>query len=111
MRSPQGAETEPGAMLDSIISSLEKINATQFYENLVIYFKEILIRLSKLSLEIHLTKITEGRLIPRERAILPTEDFSSLSFQSRDSGVLGNSFLISELICKLTPPCSVGADN
>ena len=28
-------ETEPGAMLDSIISSLEKINATQFYENLL----------------------------------------------------------------------------
>ena len=50
-----------------------------------IYFKEILISLIKLSLEIHLTKITEGRLIPRERAMLSPEDFSSLSFQSRVS--------------------------
>ena len=98
MRAPRGDQTEPGARLDSI--NLPGENYNNFHK---IYFKEILIRLIKLSLEIHLTKITEGRL--------PTEDFSSLSFQSRDSGVLGNSFLISELICKLTPPCSVGADN
>ena len=106
MRAPRGDQTEPGARLDSI--NLPGENYNNFHK---IYFKEILIRLIKLSLEIHLTKITEGRLIPRERAILPTEDFSSLSFQSRDCGVFGNSFLISELICKLTPPSSVGADN
>ena len=76
MRSPRGGQSEPGARLDSI--NLPGENYNNFMK---IYFKEILIRLRKLSLEIHLTKITEGKLILQEGAIFP-EDSSNSRFDS-----------------------------